>query len=39
MIIKQIIIVSFALLLTSMLPFFKPFHEPIKLIYQALSPW
>ena len=39
MIIKQIIIVLFALLLTSLLPYFKPFHEPIKLIYRALNPW
>ncbi len=39
MIIKQIIIVTFAMLLTSLLPFFKPFHEPVQLIYRALSPW
>jgi len=39
MIIKQIIIVSFALILTSLLPFFKPFHEPVQMIYRALIPW
>lgn len=39
MIIKQIIIGLFALLLTSLLPFFKPFHEPVQLIYRAMVPW
>jgi hypothetical protein len=39
MIMKQMIIVMFALLLTSLLPFFKPFHEPLRLIYLALIAW
>lgn len=39
MIIRQIVIVTFALLLTSMLPFFKPFHEPVKMIYRSMFPW
>ena len=37
MLIKQMSIVVFMLLLTALLPFFKPYHEPVKVIYSLLS--
>jgi hypothetical protein len=37
MLMKQMYFVGLVLLLTSMLPFFKPFHEPVKFLYVYFS--
>ena len=31
---KHMFIIVVTMLLTSMLPFFRPFHEPVQLIYR-----
>jgi len=39
MILKQMAVVIFVLVLTSLLPFFKPFYEPVKIIYFYIYPY
>jgi len=36
MVIKNMFIILVVMLLTSMLPFFKPFHEPVQVIFRYL---
>jgi len=39
MILKQMTAAIFVLVLTSLLPFFRPFYEPVKIIYRYIYPF